>query len=435
MDLKGPDARHLDSPCSTTLRFAPDPHPRSGRTPSPARTLVDASSSAKEMSPNNSENSTINIAQDSDVDSIWAPDYAATAEQRLREEDELMAEAATATPYFSMGFSIPPGHSMSRLPTRQLSRSMSRLGTRQTQGRPSDGSMSRQVSTVGRSGMSEVGTMEVIQPPKGLVAKLNAHRRRMRILMRKEMFHMVMIGLVALDLMIVMAELVIALLTASCPTEAQYEWLVTALEYHPGNLHLKPENFACTFKPSHAREILEMAIFVVNVFLLSLFNIEVISSIYAFGPITFFKSWVSVMDGCIVTGTLVLDVYFHARNEPAAKSPIALVILRLWKIFRAVHAIAHALELHYHEVVEAAEAGKERLEWERIAESIRLAYVRELLVKKTGVDIEPSSVEDVVQREVEAIKAKRMEDAMARTLAPPTESGWDPRHWLSRIKH
>lgn len=28
---------------------------------------------------------------------------------------------------------------------------------------------------------------------------------------------------------------------------------------------------------------------------------------------------------------------------------VALVILRLWKIFRAVHAIAHALEMHYQE--------------------------------------------------------------------------------------
>jgi hypothetical protein len=51
---------------------------------------------------------------------------------------------------------------------------------------------------------------------------------------------------------------------------------------------------------------------------------------------------------------------------------IAVVILRLWKIFRAIHAIGHALSLHFNEMMESAEEGRKKLELERMTESIRL---------------------------------------------------------------
>ena len=58
-----------------------------------------------------------------------------------------------------------------------------------------------------------------------------------------------------------------------------------------------------------------------NLTLLSIFTIEVFSAIYAFGPITYCSSWVSILDGVIVISTLCLDAYFHLSKDPVAKSP------------------------------------------------------------------------------------------------------------------
>ncbi|KAL8279753.1 hypothetical protein RQP46_007848 [Phenoliferia psychrophenolica] len=242
-----------------------------------------------------------------------------------------------------------------------------------------------------------------------------------------------MIGLVGFDLVVVMAELILALLTASCPTEELYLWLENALELTHSDI--KPSNFACSFAPSPGREALETTIFSVNLTLLCTFTIEVFSAIYAFGPKTYCSSWVSVLDGSVVLITLCLDTYFHLSKDPAAKSPIALVILRLWKIFRAVHAIAHALELHYEEVVEAAEIGKEKLEWERIAESVRLRYVRAALVKSSGEDVDPQLVEEEVKKEIALLKAKRAEEEEVAEMqeAPEPEYLSKGRQWVDRI--
>ncbi|KAM0748084.1 hypothetical protein T439DRAFT_382572 [Meredithblackwellia eburnea MCA 4105] len=234
---------------------------------------------------------------------------------------------------------------------------------------------------------------------------LARNRRKCRMIMRLKRFHLIMIGLVGFDL---------PLLTASCPTEETYEWLVHSIV--ADGSHYRPSDFACTLAPTGSREAIELAIFGINISLLSIFTLEVFTAIFAFGPITYCSSWVCVLDGFVVIVTLCLDTYFHLSKNPAAKSPVALVILRLWKIFRAVHAIAHALELHYEEVVEHAERGRDLLEWERIAESLRLSYVRQTLLKTTGSDISPHLVESYVQREVSKLRAKAERAEMERLL-------------------
>lgn len=180
-------------------------------------------------------------------------------------------------------------------------------------------------------------------------------------------------------------------------------------------LHLS--EFACTLRPSTSRDVLEKSIFAVNISLLSIFTVDVFLALYAFGPITYCSSWVTLLDGAVVITTLCLDVYFSVSDSPNAKSPIALVILRLWKVFRAVHAIAHALEMHYQEVLDTAAEGAKRLEIERVSESIRLRYVRNALIKASGTDIDPRVVEEVVQQELREMERKQDEEREAAAHA------------------
>lgn len=61
-----------------------------------------------------------------------------------------------------------------------------------------------------------------------------------------------------------------------------------------------------------------------NLAFLSLFSLEILLSIFAFGPISFLKSWLSCLDGVIVAATLALDVSLYATKSPAGHSASVL---------------------------------------------------------------------------------------------------------------
>jgi hypothetical protein len=64
----------------------------------------------------------------------------------------------------------------------------------------------------------------------------------------------------------------------------------------------------------------------INLTLLSIFTIEVFVSIFSFGPLTYCRSWVSLLDATVVLTTIVLDIYFHFSTDPSSKSPYVLFI-------------------------------------------------------------------------------------------------------------
>ncbi|GAA5933949.1 uncharacterized protein JCM15063_000514 [Sporobolomyces koalae] len=344
------------------------------------------------------------------LDSIWDIDFERHWEQRQREEAIRLAQLKGTVPYLTFG---RYEEEMERVRKEEKA-------SRHVHGFSENGSaVSRGPSAIGKaeeigSGSSDSGTSSAgirEEKKKGMLEKIADNRRTLRKLMRKKRFHLIMIGLVAFDLVIVMIELIVALLTAGCVNEEIYELVLESVK-HAHDQHLTPAMFACSLAPSHSREMLENGIFGVNLTLLSIFTLDVMFAIYAFGPITYATSWVTLLDGFVVLTTFVLDVYFHFSKDPNAESPIALVILRLWKIFRAAHAIGHALQLHYTEMMEKAEEGRKKLEWERISESIRLNYVRSTLVDKTGQDIDPEHVEELVRSEIHDIQKKRKQEEL-----------------------
>ncbi|GAA6009293.1 hypothetical protein JCM11491_004261 [Sporobolomyces phaffii] len=384
------------------------PHRRSSDASSPTYPHVRSPTSSI-ASGNSSLTLRSNQTRDS-IDSIWDFDFEAHWERRQREDAIRLAELKGTVPYLTFG---RYEEELERV--RKQEKAQRRVHGFSEDGRSETMSVSRGPSAIGAvendpGAASDVGSIVArAGKKKGLIGSIVENRRTLRKHMRKKRFHLVMIGLVAFDLVIVMIELIVALLTAGCVNEEIYELLIESIEHAPEK-HLTPAMFACSLAPSHSREMLESGIFGVNLTLLSIFTLDVIFAMYAFGPITYATSWVTLLDGFVVLTTFVLDVYFHFSKDPNAESPIALVILRLWKIFRAVHAIAHALELHHSEMMEKAENGRQKLEWERISESIRLNCVRSTLIAKTGQDIDPVEVEDLVQKEINDIQKKRKQE-------------------------
>jgi len=68
-------------------------------------------------------------------------------------------------------------------------------------------------------------------------------------------------------------------------------------------------------------ELTVSILYSVNLTLLSIFTLDVFFAIYAFGPITYATSWITLLDGFVVLTTFILDVYFHFSKDPNAESP------------------------------------------------------------------------------------------------------------------
>ncbi|GAA5911513.1 hypothetical protein JCM6882_000523 [Rhodosporidiobolus microsporus] len=409
----GTDSRRLSATPSLRSFFAfknpspssPSPSPRSGLFPSLSRSLTRGPSAPAPGAPSSTRTPSL--------DSIWLPDFESHWQWRQREDARRLAEVrgSSETPYLTFG----GWGRVLGVHARGVESGRGRRRVRVAQGGEGEEGavgMGSSASAMGREETaSALAAEEEEEEPKRrypFFEWVEHNRREIRRLMRLKRLHLIIIGLVAFDLVIVIVELIVALLTAGCMTEEVYEYVLEAVEHSHGLL--TPASFACTMAPSHSREALESAIFGINLALLSVFMTEVCCAIYAFGPVTYVTSWVTLLDGFVVTTTLVLDVYFHTAKDPAAKSPIAVVILRLWKIFRAIHAIGHALSLHFNEMMEASEEGRKKLELERVTESIRLNYVRNALIRATGHDVDPVLIEDEVQRERAAIERKRREE-------------------------
>ncbi|GAA5976700.1 hypothetical protein JCM11641_005665 [Rhodosporidiobolus odoratus] len=372
------------------------------------------------------------------LDSVWDLDFETHWERRQRADARRLAElkGSEGIPYLTFGLgdehyekAVKPRHSIG-VRRRKVQLSGADAGEGQGGGNGASGGKSPSQLEAGQGGDNgdvggavgeeeyedSVWEEEEHKPRNPILQWVGDNRRQVRKIMRMKRLHLIIIGLVAFDLVIVIVELIVALLTAGCMSEEIYDYVLEAVAASEGQF--TAASFACAMAPTHGREALESAIFGLNLGLLSIFMLEVLAAIYAFGPITYVTSWVTLLDGFVVVTTLCLDVYFHLSKDPAAKSPIAVVILRLWKIFRAIHAIGHALSLHYNEMMEQAEEGRKKLEMERMTESIRLNYVRNALIRATGRDIDPVLIEDEVQREraAIAIKTKAEEERVYQEL-------------------
>ena len=130
----------------------------------------------------------------------------------------------------------------------------------------------------------------------------------------------------------------------------------------------------------------ELFLFYFSVLLLSLFVIEVFLSFYAFGW-KYYKNPLYLIDAIIVYASFIMELYFHYGNiGRAGRAASAIIILRLWKIIRAIHAVAHSITLKNRLLIKKIQEAKILLEEEKEQtektlekQDIKLEYLMNLL--------------------------------------------------------
>ncbi|KAI9364853.1 hypothetical protein DFJ73DRAFT_792445 [Zopfochytrium polystomum] len=139
-------------------------------------------------------------------------------------------------------------------------------------------------------------------------------RAGVRWFMTQVFFHNTIIGLVILDLVLVFADIILSINTACIPT---HDPLNPTAPYH-----CRP-----TIEPSKALSTGKQAINTTSIALLVIFSIEILFSIT-----------IHIVDAVAVFASLGLEFYSQYGG--------VIIVLRIWKMFRIIHAISHALDLH-----------------------------------------------------------------------------------------
>jgi len=235
--------------------------------------------------------------------------------------------------------------------------------------------------------------------PHSWLDDINHFRAHLRHFLHVPEFHYTIIGMVMFDLVVVFIDLVISLLNLPCFTESQLE------QFRQLGIDNPPESPNCILHESNALIGGDWFLWSLSVFLLSCFMLEVLASLFAFGPRHFMKPLYAI-DGTVVTTSLVLEVFFRfGEHGRLGSSPSALIVLRLWKIVRAIHAIAHSIELKNQAIIKEVLAAKEQVEEEHQQateelerEQLMLQYLRMKVPEVQDVELE-AHVEKAFQKQ------------------------------------
>ncbi|KAI8839771.1 hypothetical protein BJ741DRAFT_598627 [Chytriomyces cf. hyalinus JEL632] len=143
---------------------------------------------------------------------------------------------------------------------------------------------------------------------------------RLRGFMQSKLFHLSIIYLVLFDLVLVVIDLILSLYSSCVPDE----------EHHcKAQLHESKELH-------NGKEFL----FWLSVCILFIFFFEIVTSTILFGW-RHFRNPINVFDAIIITVAIVMEMYFHFSGLEASGSN-AVIILRIFKLVRGMHAVAHA---------------------------------------------------------------------------------------------
>lgn len=149
----------------------------------------------------------------------------------------------------------------------------------------------------------------------------------------------------------------------------------------------------------------ELFLFYFSAILLAVFVIEVFISFFTFGW-KFYKNPLYLLDSTVVLTSFIMELYFHYGNiGRAGRAAAAIVILRLWKIVRAIHAVAHSITIKNRLLIKKIEEAKvlleeEKQEIQQILEKqeIKVEYFMQLL-KNIGKLPSKSQIDKFIDNE------------------------------------
>ncbi|CAF4635922.1 unnamed protein product [Rotaria sp. Silwood2] len=166
------------------------------------------------------------------------------------------------------------------------------------------------------------------------INSLKLFRRYLANFLQKSTFHYVIILLVITDLIVVLVDLILAQLSSPCLTNEEMIFYNTT-----------EQRDTCLLDFSLHLVHADLFLFYFSVLLLTIFVLEIFISFYAFGW-KYYMNPLYLLDSAIVFASFIMEIYFHYGNiGRAGRAAAAVVILRLWKIIRAIHAVAHSITL------------------------------------------------------------------------------------------
>nr|XP_023907936.1 voltage-gated hydrogen channel 1-like [Quercus suber] len=172
------------------------------------------------------------------------------------------------------------------------------------------------------------------QPRSHRSTTVTQARRRTKAFLTSKYGHYTVLGLVSLDVSSIFAELLIQLLTCE------------------GRI-----------AGSNGRAAGD-ALSVISVIFSSLFMLELLASIWAFGFV-FFNSAFHIFDASVITTSFVLDIVLKVVNEDTLEEISSLIIvLRLWRVFKIIEELSAGAEEQMeplHEKIEDLEKQNEEL--------------------------------------------------------------------------
>ncbi|ERT02989.1 ion transporter [Sporothrix schenckii 1099-18] len=156
-------------------------------------------------------------------------------------------------------------------------------------------------------------------------ARIQQWRRRSQRYLASKQKHYLILTLVGLDVVAILTEILVSLVTCETGTENQ-PWVDPVLE----------------------------ATKIIGLVISSLFLAELLSSLWAFGT-DFFSSWFHCFDAFVILVSFVVDVLAHGVLEEIAS---LVIVLRLWRVVKIVEEMSVGAE----EQMEELEAQVEKLE-------------------------------------------------------------------------
>jgi len=171
-----------------------------------------------------------------------------------------------------------------------------------------------------------------------------------------------LIVLLLMDVIILFIEIFLSATYPSCKTiERDAISCCPIVEESHGDEHLRflagsksdhhycPEGFeqgsvvSCDGHKWHNIHVTEEVLFYLTITILSLFFIELSTSIIILTPCVFFKQFFFLADFVVVTVSLVLELVFHFVHEKIISSLVGLlVIARIWRFIRIGHGLIEA---------------------------------------------------------------------------------------------
>ncbi|KAJ1562474.1 hypothetical protein HK405_011712 [Cladochytrium tenue] len=222
--------------------------------------------------------------------------------------------------------------------------------------------------------------------------------------MRQERFHHVVIGLVLFHLLLVFLDLVLAVTMSCTPREVSDD-----VGEDTGNSSSSTSNgnaSAFTTTSSNMLPQLECnpslrqsaalvtgasALVWMSVALLVLFAIEIAVGVYASG-VRHLRSVVMAVDAVVVYASLVLELYFVLNGQENNATAGIVILLRIWKLVRVTHVVAHTVELRHRNIIKAVRTSNRTICTACLAAAARFAVgKREFLDELRAAESELSA--------------------------------------------